>query len=135
MATEFSTTDKPATFHVKGVKTFHVKTVKKKRDQRRPDEPKFSRNGRPGKRTPQLEKDLIAAIETGAPYRIACMACGISDDAFTNWRRKDADFAKRVEVASGKTALRLLKKIEKNADENFSAAAWLLERRFPGKFF
>ena len=62
------------------------------------------------------------------------MACGISDDTFANWRRKDADFAKRVEVASGKTELRLLKKIDKNADENFSAAAWLLERRFPENF-
>jgi hypothetical protein len=31
-------------------------------------------------------------------------------------------------------ALWLLKKIEKNADENFSAAAWMLERRFPDTF-
>ncbi len=135
MATEFSTTDKPATFHVKGIKTFHVKNVKKKRDQRRPDERKLSANGgRPGKRTPQLEKDLLAALETGAPYRIACLACGISDDSFANWRRKDPEFADRVNKAAGKTALRLLKKIEKNADENFSAAAWLLERRFPESF-
>jgi hypothetical protein len=66
MATEFSTTEKPATA-----------AAKKKRDQRRTGEPKFSANGRPGKRTPQLEKNLLAAIETGAPYRIACMACGI----------------------------------------------------------
>jgi len=124
MASTFSTTEKAATA-----------TVKKKRDQRRTDEPKLSpTNGRPGKRTPQLEKDLLAAIETGAPYRIACMACGISADSFANWRRKDPVFAKRVEVAAGKTALRLLKKIEKNADENFSAAAWVLERRFPESF-
>jgi hypothetical protein len=121
--TVFSPSEKPATL-----------PVKKKRDQRRPNEPKFSVNGRPGKRTPQLEKDLLAAIETGAPYRIACMACGISDDAFANWRRKDPSFADRVNKAAGQTALRLLKKIEKNADENFSAAAWLLERRFPESF-
>ena len=62
------------------------------------------------------------------------MACGISDDTFANWRRKDPIFAGRVAQVSGKTALRLLKKIEKNADENFSAAAWLLERRFPESF-
>jgi len=110
---------------------------KKKRDQsqrRAGYQPKFTRAGRPGKRTPQLEKDLLAAIATGAPYRIACQACGISEDSLIEWRRKDPIFAKQVEEAAGKTALRLLKKIEANADENFSAAAWILERRFPGDF-
>jgi hypothetical protein len=34
----------------------------------------------------------------------------------------------------GSRTLRLLRKIEKNADENFSAAAWILERRFPESF-
>ncbi len=115
--------------------TFHVKNVKKKRDQRRPDERKLSANGgRPGKRTPQLEKDLLAALETGAPFRIACLSVGISEDSFANWRRKDPEFAAQVDRVCGKTALRLLKKIEANADENFSAAAWLLERRFPESF-
>jgi transposase len=121
MATEFSMVDKPV-------------KAKKKLDRRRADEPKFSVNGRPTKRTPEMEKALLAAVETGAPYRIACLACGISDDAFAEWRRKDPVFAAQVAQASGKTALRLLKKIEKNADENFSAAAWILERRFPESF-
>jgi hypothetical protein len=109
----------------------------KKRDQskrRAGYQPKFSVHGRPGKRTPELEKALLAAIETGAPYRIACAACSISEDSFTEWRRKDPVFAAQVEKAAGKTALRLLKKIEKCADENFSAAAWILERRFPSDF-
>jgi transposase len=113
------------------------KAVPKKRDQskrRASYQPKITVNGRPTKRTPEMEKALIAAIETGAPYRIACMAVGITDDTFTNWRRKDPVFAAQVAQASGKTALRLLKKIEANADENFSAAAWILERRFPESF-
>jgi hypothetical protein len=75
-------------------------------------------------------ESLLKAISAGAPYKIACLACGISEDAFTDWRRKDPEFARAVEKASGKMALRLLGKIEKQADENFSAAAWLLERRF-----
>jgi hypothetical protein len=81
-----------------------------------------------------LDKALLAAISKGAPYKIACLACGISEDAFTDWRRKDPGFARQVEEASGKMALRLLGKIEKQADENFSAAAWLLERRFVETF-
>ena len=114
-----------------------IKPVKKKRDQskrRASYQPKITTNGRPTKRTPEVEKALIAAIEIGAPFRVACLSCAISEDAFTEWRRKDPDFARRVDLASGKMALRLLKKIEKNADENFSAAAWLLERRFPESF-
>jgi hypothetical protein len=110
---------------------------KKKQDQskrRAGYQPKFSVNGRPTKRSSQLEKALLAAVETGAPYRIACSACGISSDTFTEWRRKDPVFARQVEIAAGKTALRLLKKIEANADQNFSAAAWILERRFPNDF-
>src|SRR5262245_10586961 len=90
--------------------------------------------GRPTKRTPQLEKALLAAIRTGAPYRIACMACGISEDVFANWRRADSVFAQQVERVSGQSALRLLKKIETQGKENFSACAWLLERRFPETF-
>jgi hypothetical protein len=122
MATVFSTTEKPV-------------TAKKKREQSRAKNlPKITVNGRPTKRTPEMEKALLAAVETGAPYRIVCQACGISDDTFTEWRRKDPVFAAQVARAAGKTALRLLKKIEANADENFSAAAWILERRFPESF-
>jgi hypothetical protein len=90
--------------------------------------------GRPTKRTPQLEKALMTAIGTGAPYRIACMACGISEDVFANWRRADLVFAEQVERVAGQTALRLLQKIEAQGKENFSACAWLLERRFPESF-
>jgi hypothetical protein len=110
-----------------------VKTVegqqKPKRVQVRAG-PKFTARGRPCKRTPALDRALLKAISAGAPYKIACLACGISEDAFTDWRRKDPEFARAVEEASGRMALRLLGKIEKQADENFSAAAWLLERRF-----
>jgi len=62
------------------------------------------------------------------------MACGISEDVFANWRRADLVFAEQVERVAGQTALRLLQKIEAQGKENFSACAWLLERRFPQDF-
>jgi hypothetical protein len=114
-----------------------VKTVEGKQKPKRIQVragPKFTTHGRPCKRTPALDKALLKAISAGAPYKIACLACGISEDAFTDWRRKDPAFAQAVEQASGKMALRLLAKIEKQADENFSAAAWMLERRFGESF-
>lgn len=102
--------------------------------RRAKNQPKFTADGRPGKRTPQLEKDLLAAIATGAPYRVACMAVGISDDAFTEWRRRDPEFRQKVEQAAGQTALSIMKRIREHGEENFSALAWILERRFPGDF-
>jgi hypothetical protein len=95
---------------------------------------RFSENGRPTKRTVALEQKLLDAISRGAPYRIACSACGISEDAFAHWRRKDPAFQRRVDEADGKMALRLLGKIEKHSDETFAAAAWMLERKFPESF-
>ena len=106
---------------------------KKKRDQsnrRAGYQPKFTAGGRPSKRIPEFEKALLATIETGAPYRIACMACGISEDTFIEWRRKDPVFAQQVEKVSWQTALRLLKKIEAQGEKEFQANCWILERRF-----
>jgi hypothetical protein len=110
----------------------------KKRDQskrRAGYQPKFTTTGRPTKRSPQMEKALLAAIATGAPYRIACSACGISDDTFIEWRRKDPVFAEQVEKAAGRTALRLLKKIEACADENFFCCGVDFGAQISARFF
>jgi hypothetical protein len=96
--------------------------------------PKFSVNGRPGKRTPALEKQLLAVLSKGVPIRVACLAVGISEDSFADWRRKDPELERRVGQARGRMAARLVAKIEKQTEQNFSAAAWLLERNFPSDF-
>jgi hypothetical protein len=51
-----------------------------------------------------------------------------------DWKATDPEFELLVEQAASKTALRLLRKIEAQAEENFAAAAWILERRFPEDF-
>jgi hypothetical protein len=76
----------------------------------------------------------MRAIGTGAPYRICCSAVGIAYDTFMDWKATDSEFELLVEQASAKAALRLLGKIEKQADQNFAAASWILERRFPEIF-
>jgi len=77
---------------------------------------------------------ILKVIATGAPYMICCAARGLAYDSFMTWKREDLEFAARVEEASAKAALRLLSKIEKQADVNFASAAWLLERRWPELF-
>jgi hypothetical protein len=77
---------------------------------------------------------LLQVIATGAPYTICCAAVGIDYDSFMAWKSEDPEFATLVEEASAKAALRLLGKIEEQATNNFSACAWILERRFPEIF-
>jgi hypothetical protein len=76
----------------------------------------------------------MKAIATGAPYVICCRAVGIHFDTFMHWKNSDAAFAAKVEQTAAKAALRLLGKIEEQATNNFSACAWILERRFPELF-
>jgi hypothetical protein len=95
---------------------------------------KVSVNGRPGKRTPQIEKTLLEAVSTGAPYRIASHAAGISEDTFARWRQEDPEFARKVEVAAGRTAVEIMKRIRKHGEESFQPLAWMMERRYPESF-
>jgi hypothetical protein len=82
----------------------------------------------------QTVKALLQVIATGAPYTICCQAVGIHLDTFMGWKQTDTDFAAKVEQTAAKAALRLLGKIEKQATDNFAAASWILERRFPELF-
>jgi len=90
--------------------------------------------GRPSKKQDKYIDALMEAIATGAPYTICCAACGIHYDTFMTWKRTDPVFAAKVEQVASRAALRLLSKIEKHADDNFAASAWILERRFPQDF-
>jgi hypothetical protein len=90
--------------------------------------------GRPTKRTPETVARLMKAISTGAPYRICCSASGIAYDTFMDWKAADPEFDAQVEEAASRVALRILKKIEAQVDQNFAAGAWILERRFPREF-
>jgi len=47
---------------------------------------------------------------------------------------KFLQFFKDIKEAEGKAAFEWLDKIEKAANENWQAAAWKLERRYPGDY-
>jgi hypothetical protein len=90
--------------------------------------------GRPTKKTKQIVDALLKVIATGAPYTICCASVGINLDTFMHWKKVDQAFASQVEQVAAKSALRLLNKIEEHGNDNFAAAAWILERRFPADF-
>ena len=40
------------------------------------------------KLTPETMDRICAMVRTGAPYRTACVAAGVSERAFLNWRNR-----------------------------------------------
>jgi transposase len=92
------------------------------------------KNGRPSKRTEAVLKPLFEAIRIGVPYKLACMAAGITYDCFGNWRREDPAFDAEVEQAAAQPAVKLFKTIREQAPETWQAGAWSLERRYPEMF-
>jgi hypothetical protein len=79
-------------------------------------------------------KPLFAAIRIGVPYKLACMAAGISYDCFGNWRREDPAFDAEVEQAAAEPAVKLFNTIREHAPETWQSGAWVLERRYPEMF-
>jgi transposase len=92
------------------------------------------KTGRPTKRTKEVVKVLFDAIKEGVPYKLACMAAGITYDCFCRWRNNDPDFDRQVEKLVAKPAIDLFKVIRDQAPETWQAGAWALERRFPEMF-
>jgi hypothetical protein len=90
--------------------------------------------GRPTKRCKEIEERLFKALSQGAPYSLACGAAGIHLDTFIAWRRANPAFQAEVDRIEAECALRRLRAIERAGQENWSAHAWLLERRHPEMF-
>jgi transposase len=93
-----------------------------------------SKNGRPTKRTEAVLKPLFKAIRIGVPYKLACMAAGISYDCFNHWRKQDPEFDRQVEQAAAEPAVKLFNTIRQQAPQAWQAGAWSLERRYPEMF-
>lgn len=99
---------------------------------------------RPSKFTPETVHGILGGIRAGLPYRLAAEAAGIHYDTFNEWshgrfpRGADKDlktaFPDQLTRAKGESALRLSGLITRAATDDWKAAAWMLERRFPKDF-
>lgn len=99
---------------------------------------------RPTKFTPETVRAILTGIRAGLPYRLAAEAAGVSYQAFNEWQQgrfpRGADKDLRVEFldqltrARGESARRLRALISTAAVDDWRAAAWMLERRFPKDF-
>jgi hypothetical protein len=90
------------------------------------------------KLTPELQTQLVECIESGMYYDLACQAVGISTVTFWFWMKKGKEgkdeqfinFSNAIKKAKGVCAKNALDMIKAHSIKEWTAAAWLLERRF-----
>ncbi|HEV2109222.1 MAG TPA: hypothetical protein VGR16_13245 [Thermomicrobiales bacterium] len=98
----------------------------------------------PTKFTPETMQAIFTGVRAGLSYRLAAEAAGIHYDTFNEWqqgrfprgadRQLKAEFSDQLTRAKGQSAARLTALISNAATDDWRAAAWLLERRFPRDF-
>jgi len=105
---------------------------------------------RPGKLDSKIIIRICNGILTGATYKAACTAAGISYDTFNEWR-KGAELARKkerrtenddlliqfsdaVEKANAKLEINLMKGIKQKGEKDWKALAWILQNRFPESY-
>ena len=99
--------------------------------------------GRPTKLTDETRSIICNALVDGCSYDAAAAAASVSVRTFYRWlesgRKEDApehlaEFAADVEEAANRAEVHLVKKIQKQTDTDWRSAAWLLSRRYPGRW-
>ena len=96
----------------------------------------------PYKLEPKVTEPLLTAIRLGMFIEHACAYAGIDSSTFRLWRQDAADgiepfasFWPDVTKAEADSIIRRMSRIEKAAEEgNWTADAWVLERKYPDKF-
>ena len=109
----------------------------------------MGRTGRPCKLTAALIEQASDLIAQGLPYYSTAAACGISTATFMAWKATGhehraasivslfSDFLEAIEKASAQLQLAMLSKITavaENSTQQWTAAAWILERRWPSEY-
>lgn len=90
--------------------------------------------GRPSKATIDNQGIICQAIASGAPRRLAAQAVGMHEATLYRHLANNHEFREQVEKAEGQFVARNVALIQKAAIETWTAAAWLLERRYPDEF-
>lgn len=100
--------------------------------------------GRPSKLTPEVQAKVVEALEKGQYRDVAAKYAGVDERTFYRWMERGAGTAKgddafrqfrqAVEKAETETAVRATGLVLAAAHDNWQAAGWWLERKFPEKF-
>ncbi len=81
------------------------------------------------KYTPDRIERILTALRAGNTRKVACSYASIDQDTLTNWMHRYSDFSERVKKAEDEAEMTSVTIIRQAARENWTAAAWWLERR------
>ena len=99
--------------------------------------------GRPSKLTPKVEKEFVDLVKSGNYIETACVMVGIGRSTYYDWIKKANDsiesnrytkFRDNVRKAQAWAEARDIFIISRHAENNWRAAAWLLERKYPQRW-
>ena len=83
-----------------------------------------------GKYCKEITEEIAKDVREGSSKRDACILSGISEETFYKWYREKIEFTDALEKAELECKNRNIKIIQKAAITTWTAAAWLLERRY-----
>lgn len=99
-------------------------------------------SGRPTKLTPEIQAKIVEALRAGNYIETAAAYAGINKTTLYDWLKRGArdksgpyhTFSNAVEKAMADAEMRDVLLIANAAKENWQAAAWRLERKYPDKW-
>ena len=89
---------------------------------------------RRSKKTKEVIEAILANLREGLTKEVACSQAGINSRTLYNWCEDDAELALDVQAAIDVSQAVLIKAVTSAAFTDWRAAAWMLERRWPGDF-
>jgi hypothetical protein len=94
--------------------------------------------GRTTELTPRIQEIICATIAAGNYFSVAAAAAGISESTLQKWRRRGrrgeepyAALNAAIEAADRDCEIALVAKVKAAADDDWRAAAMMLERKYP----
>ena len=98
---------------------------------------------RPSKLNSQTQTSICNAIEAGTPLKYAALYAGVGESTVHRWlamaeaakpKPEFVEFREAGQRAQARSVTRLVAMVTRAADNDWRAAAWLLERRAPEDF-
>lgn len=93
-----------------------------------------SKVGRPSLYTPEIQREICEHIEKGLSEKDAYTYAGVKESTYFKWKREIVQFSQAIKKALIGFKRTHLETIGRASKRSWTAAAWLLERKFPAEF-
>ena len=84
--------------------------------------------------TPEKEIEILTSVKLGLRPATAARIAGLAASTFQSHMQRNEEFRARVEAAEATSDRNALAAIVEKFRKDWKAAAWFLERRFPGEY-